>query len=149
MIIVMAGLPGSGKTTLAKMIAKDLPASILSKDELRSAIFPPEEILYSNIQDDFVVGIMLQLADFYLANDPGKNVIIDGRTFSKKAQVRVLLDFMNKAGHPFCVIQCHCSDETTKHRLEYDVKNGSHPAANRTFELFQKLRFESDELEIP
>jgi predicted kinase len=69
-LVVMMGLPGSGKSALARRIAPVLPAVILDKDAVRAALFPPAEIEYSLQQDDFCVEIMLQTAAYLLISWP-------------------------------------------------------------------------------
>ena len=40
MLIAMAGLPGTGKSTLATALADALPAVVLDKDKLRTGSYP-------------------------------------------------------------------------------------------------------------
>ena len=54
MIVLMAGLPGTGKSTLARELAARTSGRVLSKDEIRHAIFLPDEIEYSTRQDDLL-----------------------------------------------------------------------------------------------
>ena len=67
MIVLMAGLPGTGKTTLARELAARTSGRILSKDDIRHAIFSADEIEYSSRQDDFCVQIMLETAAYLLS----------------------------------------------------------------------------------
>lgn len=149
MIIAMAGLPGTGKSTLARELAKDLPANILNKDTLRAALFAPGEVEYTSRQDDFVVGLMLELAEYRTRTGLSRHVILDGRTFSKKAQVDVLTAFAQEKHWNLQVIYCTCTDEIVRARLEKDVKSGGHPAADRDFDLFRRIKQEEEKLQIP
>jgi predicted kinase len=40
MLIAMAGLPASGKSTIAARLAKELGGVILSKDQVQAVLFP-------------------------------------------------------------------------------------------------------------
>jgi len=144
----MAGLPGTGKTTLAEELAVQLPAILLNKDSLRASLFTPEEIEYSHRQDDLVVNIMLQVALFYLQKDSTNHVILDGRTFSIKAQVDAITEFCQKNKLPLKFIYCLCSDDLARERLARGAAAGQHPAANRDYSLYQKLSANADPLTI-
>ena len=61
MIAIMAGLPGSGKSTVARALAQRIPAAVLDKDIIRAAIFPPAHVEYSLLHyfNFFWLGIVL------------------------------------------------------------------------------------------
>ncbi len=149
MIIAMAGLPGTGKSTLARELAAELPAYILNKDTLRAALFSPAEVEYSSRQDDFVVGMMLEIADYRTRTSLSRHVILDGRTFSKKAQVEFLTGFAREKRWNLKVIYCTCPDEIVRSRLEMDAKSGGHPAADRDFNLYLRIKKEEEKLQVP
>ena len=87
MIVMMAGLPGTGKSTLARELAVRTSGRVLSKDEIRCAIFQPEEIEYSTRQDDYCLHIMAETARYLLARDGGRVIFLDGRPFSRRYKI--------------------------------------------------------------
>ena len=87
MIALMAGLPGTGKSTLARELAACTSGRVLSKDEIRHAIFLPEEIEYSTRQDDYCLQVMLETARYLLARNPARAIFLDGRPFSRRYQI--------------------------------------------------------------
>ena len=148
----MAGLPGTGKSTLARRLADELAVRgssvmILDKDIVRAALFGPSEIEYSTRQDDFCVDVMLQAAEYILRTDPHKCVILDGRTFSRRYQVDVVRELAHKLDVPCALIECVCSDETIRQRLERDVADGRHPAQNRTYEMYLSVKARAEPIE--
>ncbi|HYY29609.1 MAG TPA: ATP-binding protein [Chthoniobacterales bacterium] len=147
MLVVMAGLPGSGKTTIAVQLSTRLDAVLLSKDEVRSALFRPRFIEYSSKQDDFCIEVILQVAGYILRQYPEIAVIVDGRTFSKRAQLQRVKSAADQFGTALKIIECVCEDETARERIER--QQGKHFAANRNFELYQRLKREADRIELP
>jgi adenylylsulfate kinase len=139
----MAGLPGTGKTTLARELADRTQGALLSKDEIRAALFSPEDIEYSVKQDDFVMELMLEAASFLLQKVPARKIFLDGRTFSRRYQIDRVLQFAGKLAQPWTIIECTCSEESARRRLDLEP-DPAHPAHNRTFALYLevKARFE-------
>ena len=145
MIVLMAGLPGTGKSTLARELARRTGGRVLSKDDFRHAIFTPEEIEYSSRQDDFCLQLMMETAGYLLSQDPAKIVFLDGRPFSRRYQIENVLAAAESLGQPWRILECVCSEDVVKSRLEGDVSGGKHPAGNRGYPLYLdvKARFES------
>jgi adenylylsulfate kinase len=143
MLVIMAGLPGSGKSALARALAPRCGGVVLDKDPIRATLFGAE-VEYTTEQDDFVVNIMLQTAAWFLARNRQRVVILDGRVFSRHAQLHRVTDFAEKLSLDWIVFECVCAEQTARRRLEQDVAAGVHPAQNRTYALYQavKKRFE-------
>ena len=90
MLIAMAGLPGTGKSSLAAQLAANLGGVVLSKDVVRAAMFPPAVLDYSAAQDDAAMSAVFSAARLLLMANPGSVIILDGRTFSKAASRSIL-----------------------------------------------------------
>ena len=149
MLIAMAGLPSTGKSSIAQRLALKLQAVILDKDTVRAALFPAAKIEYSTQQDDFCQVIMMQVARYLVEGDANIYVIFDGRTFSQHYQLQLLLDLAQDLHTPLKIVQCVCSDETARQRLEHDRAHGLHLANNRDYALYLSVKARFEEITEP
>jgi adenylylsulfate kinase len=153
MIVLMAGLPGTGKTTLARELARHTQGAILSKDEIRAALFAPtglaqNDIEYSVKQDDFVMEVMLEAARYIQQETPARKIFLDGRTFSSRYQIERVLQFARELAQPWTIIECTCSDESARRRLDLEPES-KHPAHNRSFALYLEVKARSEPITYP
>jgi adenylylsulfate kinase len=137
MIVMMAGLPGSGKSTLAQAVAERVDGLVLDKDLVRARLFPPEAIAYSTAQDDSVVQHILGEAESLLRIHPDRVIFLDGRPFSQKYQVDMVVDFAQRIGTSCRIVECVCPEDVALLRLKGD---SSHVAGNRNAELYQWVK---------
>jgi len=146
MLILMAGLPGTGKSTLSRAMAEELSGTVLDKDVIRAALFPPADIEYSTEQDEFIMRVMLKAAGYILRKDPMRQVFLDGRTFSRRYQLDRATGYAEAIGQPWRIIECVCSEESARNRLAEDA---SHLAANRTFSLYLEVKARFEQITLP
>ncbi len=144
-IIAMAGLPGTGKTTIASELAKRLGGMVLNKDKIRGDLFP-DAVDFSREQDDLCMEVIFLIAGYLLKANPEQTLIIDGRTFSRSEQVEQLLWRAQLLKVKPVIIRCVCEDAIAKQRLDDDQRRGAHPAANRSFRLYRELKEKAEPL---
>jgi predicted kinase len=153
MIVLMAGLPGTGKTALARELVRRTQGALLSKDEIRAALFSPtglalNDIEYSVEQDDFVMEVMLKGARYLLQAAPGRTIFLDGRPFSRRYQIDRVLEVARELAQPWRIIECICSDESARRRLDLEP-DPAHPAHNRTFALYTEVKAHFEPISYP
>ncbi len=140
---MLVGLPGAGKSTLARALARGLPgARVLDKDKVRHVLFAPCD--YTSAERDVVFAALLDAARYHLGR--GRVVIFDGLTFSRRAQVAAAEAVAQDAGAFSAVIVCDVDVDTAMKRCEADAAAGNrHLASNRDGALVRRVAAEMQE----
>lgn len=147
MLVIMAGLPGTGKSTIAHALAVSGHGVVLDKDEIRSVLFPAPFVEYSTGQDDFCQSLMLDTAAYLLTRRRDLNIFLDGRTFSRAYQIQNTIARAELLRTPWRILICTCADDTARRRL--DASRATHLAQNRNFDLYRKLKAEFEPITLP
>lgn len=142
----MAGLPGTGKSTIARALSAELRGIVFDKDLIRAALFPEPWIEYSQQQDDFCIELLLQSAAFLLTRPRVPPFIfIDGRVFAHRYQIDRIVEWANTNRCRLKIIHTVCSDESARARLA----TSHHPAANRNYDLYLQIKARFEPIEYP
>ena len=150
-LIIFAGLIGTGKSTLSEILSKKLDIPIISSDIVRKALsgISPTEHKY----EDFEKGIylkewtektyaeMLKRAHDILAK--GSSVILDA-SFQRKSDRKMILNMADELGIKVFVVETLCKDEEIKKRLNTRI-NDKKQASDGRWEIYsrQKEAFEA------
>jgi len=146
-LIALAGLPGTGKSTLAAALAARLRWPVLDKDSVREHLFG-SAVDSSREQDDRAMAAVYDEAEARLAAG-AEGVIVDGRTFTRRAAVDALIAAAARADAALLVVECRCAPAVARARLAADVAAGRHPAGNRGPALHDRLAAEAEPLAVP
>jgi aminoglycoside phosphotransferase family enzyme/predicted kinase len=138
MLIVICGLPGTGKSTIARAVARRLSAECLNSDVVRKKLFPKPS--YSEEEKLAVYRQMAQEAQALLKQ--GKNAVLDA-TFSRNEYVRLAKEAAHKAGAECRMVLCTLSDAEVRKRIEKREKGPS----DADFAVYLKVKAQSEPVE--
>lgn len=122
-LIIFAGLPGTGKSTLAEAIGRDLGIPVFARDWLEATLIRSELKPTSEEKPLAFAGyeLMTILAEGQLML--GQSVILDSVAATQSIR-RTWLELAKKYAADCRVIECICADETLHHsRLQGRKRN--------------------------
>src|SRR5262249_18293077 len=121
-VIVISGLSGTGKTSLARAVAGELGLRVLSADSVRKSIFGTTEQTYAYGQGPYTAGgnrltyeNLIESGCTRLAQDGG--TILDA-TFKRAAERAAAAEMAARAGANFRLIECRLPPGLVQSRLE-------------------------------
>jgi predicted kinase len=120
LIIIICGLPGVGKTTLANELGHLINAVVLSTDKIRKELL--ENPNYDEDEKRLIYDILLLIAK-YLHN-AGINCILDA-TFNEQKSRNDIKKRLNLTNEQFKIIECICPEEETISRIQNRKKSYS------------------------
>lgn len=126
MLVVVCGLPGVGKTTVADGIADRVHGELIRTDVVRKEIFDDPE--YTDEETGMVYKEMLERAERTLQR--GENVVLDG-TFHQMTFRRRARKLAEELDEEFRVVKVECSTDVVKRR----IRDRTEDASDADFEI--------------
>jgi predicted kinase len=117
---MMCGLPGVGKTTIARMLASLISGVVISSDEIRKSLFRKPRY---RRQDKKLIYDVLILLTGYLYN-ANVNCILDA-TFSKEKTRQEVQNKLGLAPNKLQIIECICPEDIVMARLKARTRDFS------------------------
>jgi len=135
-LLVVFGLPGTGKTTFARALAARLGLPHFNTDIIRAELGRKQQ--YDIGDKSFIYDRMLERARGELQK--GKGVILDG-TFYLEVLRKPFTELAGELGIPVLWIQLTAKEDVVRQRV-----SATRPYSEADFEVFQKVRREFEPL---
>jgi len=132
-LILVCGLPGTGKTTVAELIAKKTNSRILSTDVIRKEMISLPS--YAEQEKKMVYGMLFSMAEMMLRDS--KNVLLDGTFYSKELRESAR-SVAKRTKSDFHLVEVVCDEKAVRKRLEGRKEAGS--ASDADFEVYKKIK---------
>jgi len=131
LIVLICGLPGVGKTTIAKNLAPLIDAVILSTDKIRKELIPNPT--YIKEERKLIYDVMVLIAA-YLQN-LGTNIILDA-TFNKEDSRNKVKQRIRVPQDEFFIIECVCPENIIFSR----IKNRKEDYSDADISVYKKMK---------
>jgi len=129
MVIIVFGLPGSGKTWFAKTLAARIKAVYISTDQLRNSLI--RDIGYTPEEKTAVYSEMLRRTQDLILRE-NADVVLDG-TFSQTASRRLFRSAL-ETDTPLFFVEITADDELIRQRLQHPRED-----SNAGVEVYEQL----------
>jgi predicted kinase len=112
LIVLICGLPGTGKTFLSNKLSQYIDSTVLSTDKIRKELI--QKPTYTPWERALIYDVLFLLAKYL--HSSGINCILDG-TFNMEKSRREIKDLLNLTNDQFYIIECICPEDLIVTRL--------------------------------
>ena len=134
-VVALIGLPGAGKSVVARAIEDQLGLRRVCRDAIRHAMFPKCSYSFAEKRAAFR-SLLLALEINCLL---GESSVIDGVTFSRRRDLLRVDDVIRRYAFTPIPIYLDCPPDVARARIASDVENDRHLARDRTPEVVNEV----------
>jgi len=142
MIVILAGLPLAGKTTIGNCLKDCLEVPFIDIDEVRYELFHHSQDKidpYENLQMELSYKAMFIVADFLIQSNRSDSIIV-AATFSRSFYHQLIFEIVRKNNIDKKVFLCQASDEIIKKRLRERKEKDLGLSNCRTFDHYLETK---------
>jgi predicted kinase len=134
-LIVLSGLPGSGKSHLARALAARAPVTVIGSDRVRRMLVARPT--YSDDEHEFVYNACVRLARRGLA---ARRVVVFDATNLRRQHRQRFRDLAVHQHAPCHLVQLDCSDATVRARLQRRARGETYDGSDADERVYDLLR---------
>lgn len=138
-LVLVCGLPGAGKTTVAGTVVDELDAVRIRTDVVRKDLF--DDPTYSDAETEAVYNTVCERAATHLAN--GDRVVLDG-TFRERSLREPALDLARDHGVDRMVLKVEADDDVVKRR----IRQREDDASDADVSVYEHYRDRFDPIQV-
>lgn len=127
-VVALIGLPGAGKSTIARALEDHLRLRRICRDAIRAAMFP--RCSYSFLEKRAAFRGVVQALEINCML--GVSSVLDGMTFAAQADYERIVQAVEPFGFAMVPLWVDCSPERARERVRHDLEANRHRAADRT-----------------
>jgi len=140
-VVALIGLPGAGKSVVARALEDQLGLRRVCRDAIRHAMFPKCSYSFAEKRAAFRSLLLALEINCML----GESSVIDGVTFSRHRDLARVDSVIGRYNFTAIPIYLDCPPQVARERIAADVANDRHLARDRTPDVVNEVlaRFET------
>ncbi len=145
LLIIMTGLPGTGKSFVATILAKSIGAAVIRTDFVRKVLFPKPR--YTSHESRIVYQVAHRMTDLLISQ--GISVIFDGTNLREEYR-RILYEIGKSRGARVAVVRTTAPEEVVMSRLEGQQRGQLRRYySDATWDVYQAFKQVEEPVQLP
>lgn len=137
MLVLITGLPGTGKSTVANHLSKRINASVLRTDEIRKRLFVKPK--YTDEEKEIVYKSLFLIAEKLLKVK--SNVVIDGTFYKRSLRHRIYRTAASTRSR-LIIVECVASVDAIERRMRRRKNRKKKGLSDADYGVYKKIKRE-------